>query len=148
MPHAGLMDENFLGKEAGPLMRAKLHIRSGKRRLREGKISAGLLTLYDAVLASLDWYIASSERRNLLKIYKNDNMNNERDILAVLTRSGIIDGTFDFEAFDQLIERAIKEELRDYDYSELLYKIESLMAQLGVMPFDEAELPKEDPSTF
>jgi len=148
MPHAGLMDENILGKEAGLLMRSKLHIRSGKRRLRQGKISAGLLTLYDALLAALDWYVASSQRKNLLQINDNENMNNERDVLAVLVRSKVIDGSFDFEAFDSLIERAIKEEILYYDYSELLAGIESMMEQLGVMPFDEAELPSEDPSTF
>ncbi len=30
MPHAGLMNENVLGPGAGPLRRARLHIRGGK----------------------------------------------------------------------------------------------------------------------
>lgn len=148
MPHAGLMDENALGPEAGPLMRAKLHIRSGKRRLEQGKISAGIVTLYDALLAAMDWFIASSERRSLLQITEDDNMKDEKNIFSVLIRSGVLDGKFDFEAFDNLIERAIEDEITDYDYRELLEGIESIMRQLGVMPFNESQLPAEDPSTF
>ncbi len=49
MPHFGLMDEGSLGPVEGPLMRARLHIRGGKRRLRQGKIAAAIATLYDAL---------------------------------------------------------------------------------------------------
>ncbi|MCX8031018.1 MAG: hypothetical protein N3A59_05510 [Thermodesulfovibrionales bacterium] len=148
MPHAGLMIERAMGDEEGPFLRAKLHIRSGKRRLREGKISAGLLTLYDALSAALEWYVASENRRKSLNIQKNENLNNERDILSILVRSKIIDGKFDYDSFDKLIDRAINEDILDFDYSELLLQYESLMKQLGIMPFDESELPKERPDTF
>lgn len=148
MPHAGLMDENDLGPESGSLMRARLHIRGGKRRLRQGKISAGIVTLYDALLAAMDWYIASADRSNLLQIKKDDNMKDEKNVYAVMVRSGVLDGRFDFAAFDSLIERYINDEMTDYDYTGILKGIESVMMQLGVMPFDEAELPTEDPTTF
>jgi hypothetical protein len=36
----------------------------------------------------------------------------------------------------------------DYDYQGVLSAFESVMTQLGVMPFDEERLPPEDPSTF
>ena len=148
MPHAGLMDEDALGPEAGPLMRAKLHIRAGKRRLRQGKISAGIVTLYDALLAAMQWYIASPERRNGLQIRAGDDMRDDKTGFSVLTRSDVLDGTFDYEAFDRLVEKAAHVEMPDYDYREMLEGIESVMTRLGVMPFDEAELPAEDPSTF
>ncbi len=148
MPHAGLMDEDKLGPEAGPLMRARLHIRGGKRRLRQGKISAGIVTLYDALLAAMDWYIASPDRRRSLQIKKDDNLNDEKIVYAILVRSGILDGRFDFIAFDKLIDIAIRDDMSGYDYTELLEGIESVMTQLSVMPFDENELPKEDPKTF
>jgi hypothetical protein len=38
--------------------------------------------------------------------------------------------------------------MTDYDCRGLLEGIESVMVQLGVMPFNEDELPPEDPSTF
>ncbi len=148
MPHAGLMNEDELGPEAGPLMRARLHIRGGKRRLRQGKISAGIVTLYDALLAAMDWYIASPDRRRSLQIKKDDNLNDEKIVYAILVRSGILDGRFDFIAFDKLIDIAIRDDMSGYDYTELLEGIESVMTQLSVMPFDENELPKEDPKTF
>ena len=148
MPHAGLMDESALGPEAGPFMRARLHIRGGRRRLRQVKISAGILTLYDALSAAMEWYIASPERRNKLQVREGENLNDDRTVFNVLTRSGILDKKFDYETFDKLVEKASYKDMPDYDYGEILKGIESLMSQLGVMPFDERELPSEDPATF
>jgi hypothetical protein len=142
------MNEQALGPLEGPLRRAKLHIRSGKRRLRQGKIAAGIATLYDALNAAMQWYIASPEGRRRLRIDKRDNLNDDRTAYTVLVRSGVLDSRFDFEAFDRLLERALAEEMTGYDYGEMLAGIESVMTQLGVMPFDEAELPPEDPGTF
>jgi len=129
-------------------MRARLHIRGGRRRLRQGKISAGILTLYDALSAAMEWYIASPERRNKLQVREGENLNDDRTVFNVLTRSGILDKKFDYEAFDKLVEKASYKDMPDYDYGEILKGIESLMSQLGVMPFDERELPSEDPATF
>lgn len=148
MPHAGLMDENALGPEAGPLQRAKLHIRGGKRRLRQGKIPEGIITLYDALTAALDWYFASPERRGSLLIKEDDNLKDDKIRYEILTRSGVLDGSFDYRAFDELIERIIFQEFTGYDYERIAGGIDSVMTQLGVMPFDEKELPPEDPSTF
>ena len=148
MPHAGLMDRDALGPEAGPLMRAKLHIRGGKRRLMQGKISAGIVTLYDALLEAMQWYIASPERRDGLQIREGDDMRDDEILFGALIRAGALDGRFDYKAFDKLIEKALKQDMPEYDYAEMLNGIESVMTQLGVMPFDEVELPAEDPSTF
>jgi hypothetical protein len=148
MPHAGLMDEKGLGPREGPFQRARLHIRGGRRRLRQGKIAAGIVTLYDAVLAAMDWYIASSEGRRGLVFKDGEDYKNEKVLYAVLVRSGVLDGKFDFEAFDRLTERALDEEMPGYDYRDLLAGVESVMTQLGVMPFDESLLPPEDPKTF
>jgi hypothetical protein len=54
---------------------------------------------------------------------------------------------FDYAAFDALVETS-NEEMPDYDYSGMLRDFEAFMTGLGVMPFDEAELPPEDPATF
>jgi predicted DNA-binding protein (UPF0278 family) len=142
------MNEQALGPLEGPLRRAKLHIRSGKRRLRQEKIAAGIATLYDALNAAMQWYIALPERRRRLRITEGENLNDDRTVYRVLVRSGVLDGRFDFEAFDLVLERALAEEMQGYDYREVLAGIESVMAQLGVLPFDEAELPPEDPGTF
>jgi len=148
VPHAGLMDESALGPEAGSLQRARLHIRGGRRRLRQGKISAGIVTLYDAVDAALAWYFASPERRRRLLIKEGDNLKDDKVLFKILTRSGVLDDTFDYLAFDELIDKMVFSDFADFDYEEVLKGIESVMIQLGVMPFEENELPREDPSTF
>ncbi len=148
MPHFGLMDEKTLGPVEGPRQRARLHIRGGKRRLREGKISAGIVTLYDALEGAMRSYVGDPKRAATLEIRGGENLNHEKELYDVLVRSRVIDGEFDFEAFDRLAERALHEEMPGYDYRELLAGIEAVMTRLGVMPFDEALLPPEDPSTF
>jgi len=148
MPHFGLMDEEALGPVEGPLQRARLHIRGGKRRLRQGKLSAGIVTLYDALEGAMRSYVAEPGHLAKLDIGKGGDLNNDKALYAALVRAGVIDGKFDFEAFDQLLERALNEEMPGYDYQELLSGIEAVMTQLGVMPFDEALLPPEDPNTF
>ncbi len=148
MPHFGLMDERKMGSVDGPFQRARLHIRGGKRRLREGKISAGIVTIYDALEGAMQSYIADPQRMQCLTTKPGENLNNTRTLFAVLVRSGVLDGTFDFDAFDRLADRALHEDMPEYDYRELLSDLESVMIQLGVMPFDEASLPPEDPQTF
>ena len=64
MPHFRLMDPEALGPEMAALQRARLHVRGGNRRLCHGKVSAGLVTLYDALTSALDWYFFSPERRS------------------------------------------------------------------------------------
>ncbi len=147
MPHAGLMNEKELGPVAGPLQRARLHIRGGRRRLRQGKISAGIVTLYDALQAAMEAY-AKSGGNTRLDVRAGEDINDDKVLYAVLVRSGILDGSFDFEAFDRITERALAEEMPGYEYRGLLAAIESVMTQLGVMPFNEASLPPEDPRTF
>lgn len=148
MPHFGLMDERGMGPVEGPLLRARLHIRGGKRRLRQGKIAAGIVTLYDALDAAMTAYVADMAHRKRLSIREGENLNDIRTLFAVLVRSRALNGAFDFESFDRLTERALHEEMPGYDYRELLSRIEYVMNELGVMPFDEESLPPEDPSTF
>jgi len=149
MPHAGLMDERNMEPEEGLLLRSKLHIRGGKRRLRQGKIAAGIVTIYDAITAAMEWYIISPDRKKRLKIRDGEDLNNDRTLYGILVRSKIIDGSFDYNAFNRVVvERALHEEMPDYDYTKTLKDIEAFMTQLGIMPFDENKLPPEDPSTF
>ncbi len=150
MPHFGLMDERVLGLVKGPLQRARLHIRGGKRRLREGKLAAGIVTLYDALLAAMDSYASSDAGKLILKDGRQDELGNEKALYALLVRSCVLDGKFDFEAFDRLVETALyhEHELAEFDYHGLVAELETLMYELGVMPFDETALPPEDPKTF
>jgi hypothetical protein len=142
------MNEEALGPEAGPLQRARLHIRGGRRRLRQGKISAGIVTLYDAMLSALRWYIADPARKGALDIREGDDLTDEKTLFDILNRSGVLDGRFNYQEFDKIVEWASDHEMPDYDYRAVLTGVENVMTQLGVMPFEESALPPEDPSTF
>lgn len=148
MPHFGLMDEDALGPVQGPLQRAMLHVRGGRRRLRQGKISAGIVTFYDALSSAMQWYLALPARRSKLVVARDEDLLDDRTAYAVLVRSGVLDGRFDFDAFDRLTEHALLNEMPGYDYRAVLKGVEAVMEQLGVMPFDEADLPPEDPGTY
>jgi len=147
MPHFGLIDENALGPVEGPLMRAKLHIRGGRRRLNQGKISLGIITLYDAVISAMQWYIADPSHEKMFSFKDNEDKNDDSLVYKVLTRSGVLDGKFDYEMFNELAERALSEEMPAYDHRDVLKGVEAVMTQLGIMPFDEEALPPEDPET-
>ena len=149
MPHSGLMDtKDSFEKPEGALLRARLHIRGGRRRLRQGKISAGIVTLYDALLFALRWYIASPGRRAALAFRKEDDLLDEKTVFVILKRSNILNVDFDYDSFDALVDKASREEMPGYDYNGILRDFEAFMTSLGVMPFNEAELPPEDPATF
>jgi len=141
------MDQDALGPVEGPLMRARLHIRSGKRRLREGKVSAGIVTLYDSLLCGLEAYVARDENKKKLVINEGENLKDEKTVFAVLRRSGALDDTLNFNEFERLVERALYEEVQ-VDWRELLVRLERVFTQLGVMPFDEGALPPEKPGEF
>jgi hypothetical protein len=144
MPHFRLIDEKKLGPSLYLLMRARLHIRGGKRRLQTGHISLGLITLYDALNAAMEWYVTLPEHKEKLPVSESDNLNDDNCVFDVLVRSGVIDGRFSYHAFNKLVDRALKDELSSFDYSDVVRNVESVMHQLGVMPFDERELPPDN----
>ena len=149
MPHFGLMDETKMSREAAALLRARLHLRCGRRRVREGKNAAGLATLYDALLSAMRWYILTTPSlREALGRDLVEQLENERVIVALLRRAGMLDGSFDWERFQDAVDRALMEEKTEIDQEHLLAGVEALMTRLGVMPFDENELPAEPLATF
>lgn len=147
MPHFGLMDESSLGPVEALLMRTRLHVRGGKRRLHEGKVSLGILTLEDAISCGMQWYLAKQEVEGGLDVKDGENTNDEQTLFNILTRSGVLDGSFDYDAFNSLVEKALADELNSFDYRDTLQGVETLLQQLGILPFDDRELPPEDPST-
>ncbi|MDA8091140.1 MAG: hypothetical protein M0Z61_13090 [Nitrospiraceae bacterium] len=151
MPHFGLIDEDALGPVEGPLMRAKLHIRGARRRFERGQITDGILALYDALCCAMDWYIAVSERRERLKIGPGDDLLNDEKLYRVLVRSGVLDGSFNYEEMNTLVIKSLDKDLKGsftFDWRGFMKKIEPVFTGLGVMPFDESTLPEERPEPF
>ena len=141
------MDSAALGPERAALQRARLHLRGGKRRLSQGKTSAGVVTIYDALTSAMEWFCASPDLRSRMTGAPKDFLD-DRSLYATLVKGGILDGAFDFDQFCRVVDRALESEIASEDASGLLEGVESVLTQLGVLPFDEGNLPPEDPSTF
>ena len=147
MPHFGLMNAGALGPERAALQRARLHVRGGKRRLRQGKISAGVTTLSDALSFAMQWFCASDERRSRVRATAQEFLD-DRALYTALVRSAVLSGTFDYERYDRVLDRALETEIPAVDAAGILEGVESVLTELGVLPFDESELPPENPCTF
>jgi hypothetical protein len=147
MPHFGLIDEYKMQPHEAALMRARLHIRSGMRRLRQGMLKEGLFTLYDSLYSGMRFYILSPENQDRFASADGIQRTEEMALYKVLRQAGVVDDSFDFESFFSLMEKLIDGVDVEINSTEALRGYDKIMTQLGVMPFDESALPPEDPKT-
>ena len=146
-PHFGLMDPSTMTMEDAMLMRAKLHWRCGTRRMQQNKTSAGLTTLYDAFLSGMRWYILS-HLENEIDGDKEEKLENERFVFAMLRKEGIIDGSLDLNLIEESVDKALMDKDVQEDQDTVMSQMEGFLTRIGILPFDESKLPPEDPSTF
>lgn len=146
MPHFGLMDESLLTPVEAALLRARLHIRGGCRRLRQGKPADGMAALADAVNYAMRWYILSHPELDGASV----NLESDYELSVCLVRAGALDGApaSGLVAFLTLADRVLRDHSIQFDVDRVLEFIEVLMSRLGVMPFDETALPPESQDAF
>jgi hypothetical protein len=137
MPHAERIDERTLEAEAYLLLRSRIHIRNGWKRLRDGQVSLGIMTLYDALINAIRWYYAKHGLPLPAPPY------DECVLYAGLVRRGVLDGGFDISAFNSLVEASLEFDLSEFDPSPVVAEMDSVFRQLAVVPFDERALPPE-----
>jgi hypothetical protein len=140
------MNAAALGPELAALQRARLHLRGGRRRLRQGKISYGIAALADALTNAMEWFCAAPARRARVPATPEE-LRSDRTLYAALVRGAVLDGTFDFDRFERLVDRALETELPAADAAGIADGVAGVFTQLGVLPFDENQLPQEDPLT-
>lgn len=145
MPSLGHTENNKPCAEEELFVRARLHKHTGTRRLREGKISLGIVTLYCALNSAMQWYVACPEHAKKLLVKSTDNLNDDNMLFELLRRSGVITSGFDYSAFSELVDEALYKNVSEFNYSSMLTDIESVMTQLGILPFDESELALNEP---
>ena len=149
MPHFGRMDETAMPEHEAALLRARLHLQSGRRRLRQGKLRAGIATMYDALYSAMRAYALDPANRQSLG---GADRLEAAELYEALARAGAVDGVFDFAKLESLAEDAAAYAVPVYDLGYnpawLIEGVESVMTQLGALPFDEATLPDELPGTF
>ncbi len=140
-PHFGIMNEEELGEKKAAFTRTRLHIRSAKRRLLEGKISHGIATYWDAVIYGLRWYYYT--HKHDVSINEKDDIYYPEKLFPLLIKSSVLKSDFDFDKWFKVAEDAIDGPFTDYDPSELMLDFEMLFTDLGICPFDESALADE-----
>jgi hypothetical protein len=141
MPHFGLIDENLPEKDQY-LLRARLHIRGGKIRIRRGDIADGIAALYDAFIHSLYWFYLSDEEIKPLLRDERGNYKSEENLYAILLKKGKVNGKFRLEQFMGFLDKALINKLENFNFESFFINFEDLMTQLKIMPFNESDLPK------
>ncbi|UCD34214.1 MAG: hypothetical protein JSU90_07880 [Nitrospiraceae bacterium] len=121
------------------LIRAKRHVVSGKEKLRAGRVSLGILKLYNALNSAAQWYISLPGHRESLPVTAFDNLNDGKTIFEVLVRAGLIHREFSYDAMNELVHMALKKDMSTFDYSSLIRDVESVMAGLGIIQSCERE---------
>jgi hypothetical protein len=141
MPHFGLMDPDKMDAYNAALLRSILHIKGGKKRLDEGKISDGVAALYDAVIHALEAKFLSSKEKLTPYINQSDDLTEEKDIFLVLKRARIIDNTIsidDLNYLDLVLEETLEGITDSFDENRFMSRFDNLMTQLGVLPLSNS----------
>ncbi|MCY3411046.1 MAG: hypothetical protein INQ03_05340 [Candidatus Heimdallarchaeota archaeon] len=141
MPHFGIMDEDTLSKKDAAFTRTRLHIRSARRRLREGKMAHGIVTYWDALIYGLRWYYY--EHKDSMPVHDEMEIYNPETLFPLIIKSGL-QLNFEFEYWEQVAEQAIDGPISDFTEPEqMIDAFTVLFEQIGIEPFDETTLPDE-----
>ena len=117
------------------------------RRVRENKLASGLATVYDAMLSAMRWYILTKLKQELGD-NGDEKLENERFVFSFLRRAGVLDETLNLQFIVETVDRALMGEDVREDQQEVLTVITRFLTKIDILPFDESQLPPEDPSTF
>ncbi len=132
MPHYGLMDATTMTEAEAALMRARLHLHGGKRRLQAGLTAPGIAALYDSVLFGMRYYIARHKR--CAAFVENTDLWDAASLFHALTRAGVFDDPRTFNRFSLIVERTLWQESFSFDVDTTLAEVEMMLSKLGVMP--------------
>ncbi len=144
-PHFGLMDPAQLSRAEANLMRSRLHWRGGRRRLRQQKTAVGLVTLYDALLCGLRWYLLAHPAG---PFPTDTELENEGYLFSQARQRGLVDDESAPDWIRQVAERALAGECEGLDQERFMAGLEEVLGRCEVLPFAESDLPPEDPGTY
>jgi hypothetical protein len=143
MPPYPLTDTAKIMDARTALLCARLYLRGGKRRLREGYSRAAIAALYDAVLFGMRYYIAS--HRSCTPFVENTDLWDAPSMFHALARAGVFDDPLILNRFSLIVERALWQESYAIEADSMLAQAEKILWKLGVIPFRESSLPGESP---
>ena len=152
MPHFGLMDSEEMNPDEAALLRARLHIRGGKRRLKQGKVPAGIAALHDAIIHGMNWYLLTKHPELLYPGVEYDyDITDGITLLQFLQKTepfAHFSYTDDFHYLSNLLNQALDDRIVSFDQTGYLEIFDKFMNQLGISSVSSDDLPPEDPSTY
>jgi hypothetical protein len=125
--------------------RALKHLRIGREQLTDGRISLGLITLYDSLITAMNWFMAIPENRNRVNIRDGEDLNNDKVLFNILARCGIIDRGLNYDAFNDIVDEALKKDMSKFDFDHTIQEIDNVMGGLGILSYKKNE-PSENTS--
>ena len=149
LPHAGLIEPS-MPRDEEALLRAKLHVRGGRKRLSKGDNADAVAALYDAFISAMWRFVVSPDLWKELVIHGTDDLSDDLTLFHVMKRSGAITSSFDeddFMKFATMLDQALDGQAVSFDNAAFLKKYEAVMKELGVLPIKQGELPERDSIT-
>ncbi len=142
MPHFGLVDEKALSREEALLLRARLHWRGGRERLLDGRLASGITSLYDALVSAMEWRL-HREKLGPLHRHRDATLEDDRLLCEHLLKQRFLAPEFDFRKLQDEVENILEGRACSVEPGVLLAAIAEQLTRLGLLPFDESELPPE-----
>jgi len=150
MPHFGLIREG-ISKDEEALLRARLHIRGGDRRLEEGQFADAVASYYDAMSAGMKRFFLSESLRDCYVLPDVSNLEDDGFLFIELKGAGVLDDSINMEEFDFLkmvLEKAFENEVTDEILTRFRSIVQKIGVQLHIIPFVPGELPEVDSLTL
>lgn len=141
-PHFGRMDADRMSPEDALLLRARLHWSSGLARLRDNRIPDGIVTLYDALLSGMRWYILVHLGHELGE-GADRKLEDEQYLFFLLRHHGVIDRTSDPGRLRAAADRVLMDQEPEADTERIVLDLTQFLTRIEVLPFNEADLPPE-----
>ncbi len=141
MPYPDSINESKATEANAALLRARLHLQSGKRRLQKGLNVAGIAALYDSVLFGMHYYTA--RHKGCESFIESIDLWDATGLFHALTRAGVFEDGLMFNRFSLTVEQALWQKSFSFDVNTTVVEVEFMLRKLGVMPSDESALPND-----
>jgi len=139
MSHYDFINAPKMSDAEAALIRARRHLRSGKRYLQEGSSAAGIAAFYDAILFGMRYYIALHKGPESLA--ESADHWDASALFHALARSGVFDDPLTFNRCSLMVERALWQGSFAFDANAMLVEVEKILSRLGIIPFHGSSLP-------
>ena len=129
----GFLDVNRLTDARTELLCARLYLRAGKRRMKEGFRPHDMAAFYNSVFFGMRYYILKHKG---CAVFVNDHdLWDAANLFQALARAGVFNDPLLFNRFSLVVERALWGKSYSFDPNTLLEEVEGILTKLGVLPY-------------